>query len=243
MKKNIILILFLAVHLKSVSCLAEQLPLFQPNQELSAFEYQKFVDHTETRLPNFKKYFKIYSERYQIPWTLIAAVAYQESKWNEEATSHTGVKGLMQLTSKTAKHLGVDDREDPYESIRGGAFYLKYLYDKTPLKLNNSQRWALALSAYNIGWGHLRDAHHLALELNKDPYNWTEFKTILPKLENPKYYSKLTYGFARGKETVVFVDKVFNYYNLLNATFSSQSKIAKLDYNSVEFFKILFDRH
>lgn len=228
MKISKVLILFLALLVASVSDLNEQIPLFHVNSELSAFEYQKFLDHTESRLPIYKKYFKKYSVEYQIPWTLIAAVAYQESKWNEDARSHTGVRGLMQLTTKTAEHVGVEDREDPFQSIQGGAFYLKYLFDKTPAKLNANQRWALSLSAYNIGWGHLRDAHRLALKLKKDPYNWTDLKTILPKLENEKYYSELTYGFARGNETVVFVDKVFNYYNLMNSTFSMKSNIAGL---------------
>lgn len=233
MKISKILILFLALLSSSVSDLSalpdlnKQLPLFNSKYELSPFEYQKFADHTELRLPTYKKYFKKYSELYKIPWTLIAAVAYQESKWNEDATSHTGVKGLMQLTSQTAEHLGVDDREDPHQSIRGGAFYLKYLYDKTSKKISSPERWALALSAYNIGWGHLRDAHRLAVELKKNPHNWNDLKTVLPMLENPKYYSKLTYGYARGNETVDFVDKVFDYYNLLNATFSLQSKVVK----------------
>lgn len=233
MKLSKALILFLALLSTSAADRtyradhSEQLPVLQLKYELSDFEYQKFIDHTESRLPYYKRHFKKYSEKYKIPWTLIAAVAYQESKWDENATSHTGVKGLMQLTSKTAEYLGVEDREDPYQSIRGGAFYLRYLYDKTPNKLNSKQRWALALSAYNIGWGHLKDARDLARKLKKNPHNWNDFKTVLPKLENEKFYSKLTYGFARGNETVDFVDKVFNYYNVLNATFSQRPNIAK----------------
>ena len=166
-----------------------------------------------------------------MPWTLLAAVAYQESKWDEDAKSYTGVKGLMQLTSKTAEHLGVNNREDPYQSIQGGALYLKYLFDKTPVNLHVNQRWALALAAYNIGWGHLRDANHLAIRLKKNPYNWTELKTVLPKLEKQIFYSKLTFGYARGSETVEFVDKVFNYYKLMNQTYSRGTYIAKSDFN------------
>lgn len=231
MKMAKVLILILALISTSSSDFYEQMPLFSVNYELSSFEYQKFVDHTESRLPSYRKYFKKYSDKYQIPWTLIAAVAYQESKWDEAAKSYTGVKGLMQLTSKTAEHLGVNDREDPHQSIQGGALYLKYLYNKTPQKLNNSQRWALALAAYNIGWGHLRDAHRLAVKLKKDPNNWTDLKTVLPKLENPLFYQNLTFGYARGNETVIFVDKVFNYYNLMNDTFGVRSYLAQLEFN------------
>lgn len=229
MKKSKILILFLALLSSSSAPLRDQIPIFSVNYELSTFEYQKFLEHTESRLPKYKKHFSRYSAKYQIPWTLIAAVAYQESKWDEDATSHTGVKGLMQLTAKTAEHLGVDDREDPYQSIQGGAMYLKYLFNKTPQNLPSNERWALALAAYNIGWGHLRDAHRLAIRLKKNPYNWTEFKKVLPKLEKHVFYSTLSYGYARGNETVVFVDKVFNYFNLMNDSFGVKSYLAKAE--------------
>lgn len=232
MKKITALTLLLAVLSSSVSDVKKSKSLFnfRIDSQLSTYAFEKFIDHTESRLPNYKNYFKKYSEKYDIPWTLLAAVAYQESKWDETAVSHTGVKGLMQLTSKTAQHVGVADREDPYQSIRGGAFYLNYLYNKTPSKLNEHQRWVLALAAYNIGWGHLRDAHHLSVRLKKNPYDWNEFKKVLPKLEQEKYYSTLNHGFARGKETVDFVNKVFNYYNLLNTTFSVHSGMAQFTY-------------
>lgn len=225
--------LLLALLSTSVSDLKESAPLFKfhIDHELSDYAFEKFQDHTQSRLPLYKSYFKKYSDKYDIPWTLLAAVAYQESKWDEDAVSHTGVKGLMQLTSKTAAHVGVEDREDPFESIRGGAYYLKYLYNKTPQKLTEHQRWVLALAAYNIGWGHLRDAHHLAVRLKKNPYNWNEFKKILPKLEEEQHYTTLNHGFARGNETVDFVNKVFSYYNLLNTAFRVQSHIAQFTYN------------
>lgn len=216
MKKSKTLILLLAFLTSSVSPKNEATPYFKSKSQLSELDFQNFLNHTDSRLPNYKKYFKKYSELYQIPLKLLVAVAYQESKWDNEATSPTGVKGLMQLTSQTAQHIGVTDREDAHQSIRGGAYYLRYLFDKTPKELSSYERWALALSAYNIGWGHLQDAFHLSLQLNKNPYNWNEFKKILPQLENEKYYSHLNHGFARGRETVDFVNKVFGYYNLLD---------------------------
>lgn len=237
MKISKVLILILALLSASAAQNLEQFPVFQVDYELSSFETQKFDDHIESRLPNYKKYFKKYSELYQVPWTLIAAVAYQESKWDEDARSHTGVRGLMQLTTKTAIHLGIDDREDPYESIRGGAFYLKNLFDKTPIHINSAQRWALALAAYNIGWGHLRDAHRLSIKLNKNPYNWTELKTVLPKLENEEVFSKLSFGYARGNETVVFVNKVFKYYQLLNTKYIPHINIALFNINPTNFIR------
>lgn len=200
-----------------------EIPQFLTLNTLSIYENQKFTEHCFTRLNIYKNDFQRYSDQHEIPWTLLAAVAYQESKWDEDAISPTGVKGLMQLTSKTAEHLGIVNREDPLQSIQGGAFYLKYLYEKTPQKLKAAQRWVLALSAYNIGWGHLQDARQLALLLKRNPNNWADLKTVLPKLENKFYHEQLPLGFARGNETVAFVDKVITYYNMLNSTYNITS--------------------
>jgi membrane-bound lytic murein transglycosylase F len=188
-----------------------------PNTDsnFSAYELQKFEEHQNSRLPIYINEFKKYSALYQIPWTLLAAVAYQESKWDQAARSYTGVRGLMQITEQTAEHLGIADRRDPIENIRGGAFYLKSLYDKTSPQLTSMQRWSLALIAYNIGWGHLSDVSHLAEKLNKNPMSWNDLKTVLPKLEEEDYYSDLNHGYARGNETVEFVENVFSYYTML----------------------------
>ena len=191
--------------------------------KMTLLEQRRFKKDIDKKLPLWRKLFEKSAKKNQIPWTLLAAVAYQESKWNEHAVSYTGVKGLMQLTKLTAKHIGIQNREDPKQSISGGAFYLKYLYDKTPTELLPYERWALALSAYNMGWAHLRDARRLAKKLNKDPYRWSELKKILPLLANKSYAKELTFGPARGEETVIFVDQVLGYTDLLNNTFTRRS--------------------
>jgi membrane-bound lytic murein transglycosylase F len=185
-------------------------------KEISKLQYQKFYEHTQTRLPLWQPLFKKYARENHIPWALLAAVAYQESKWDQTAVSYTGVKGMMQITLKTAEYLGIEDREDPEQSIQGGAFYLRYLFNKTPAYLSNYERWTQALSGYNIGWAHVRDARRLAVELKKNPYRWKDMKKVLPKLEDEEHFSKLTFGYARGRETVQFVDNVLVYYKLLS---------------------------
>ena len=188
--------------------------------KMSMLEQNRFQKDIEKRLPKWRRAFEKNARVYEMPWTLVAAVAYQESKWNNEAISYTGVKGLMQLTRATAKQVGVDDREDPKQSIRGGTFYLKYLYDKTSAELSPYERWAQALAAYNMGWAHLRDARRLAKKLNLDANRWVQFKKVLPLLSHKKYLPELTFGAARGHETVLFVDQVLGYTELLNAKFT-----------------------
>lgn len=232
MKKIKAVAILLAILSSSVFGLsAPQISFFQITHDISQYEYDKFLEHSETRLLTYKSNFEKEAQNNNIPWTLLAAVAYQESKWNHRAVSPTGVRGLMQITTKTAEHLGLKNRRDPHQNIEAGAYYLSSLFKKTPKTLNTKQRWILTLISYNIGIGHLQDAQKLALTMKKNPYKWNNLRTVLPLLEDKKYYTKLTYGFARGTEAVDFVDKVFSYYDLLNQLYDLNSHIAKFNRN------------
>lgn len=189
---------------------------------MSSHEYRVFKNDIEKKLPLWKKHFKKYSKKYNVPWTLIAAVAYQESRWNEKATSYTGVKGFMQITEKTADYIGLEDREDPIESIQGGSYYLRYLYNKTPDHLNNVDRWIQALAAYNVGVAHVSDVHRLARIKKIDAYHWKNLKRLLPELTKDKNKKHLRYGLARGHETVTFIENVISFNAVLNFHFTQQ---------------------
>ncbi len=186
--------------------------------ELDRHDVLYFLKQTRRILPRYVRKFRSAGREHGLPWKLVAAVSYQESQWDREAISYTGVRGLMQLTQDTARHLGVEDRTDPLQSIWGGAKYLRYLLNKTPRNLNFKDRTCLALAAYNMGYGHLRDAQKLAVKQGKNPYSWRHLRTVLPLLENPSYVASLEYGYARGRETIEFVDRVTGFYNLMVAT-------------------------
>lgn len=181
-------------------------------EALDRSDLRKFRRNLFQTLPRFQQIFAAAAKKYDLPWQLIASVAYQESHWNPEAVSFTGVRGLMQLTADTAAHLGIEDRRDPEQSIHGGTKYLRYLLDKTPDFVNSKDRMALALAAYNIGYAHLRDAQKLAKKMGRNPYSWRHLRKILPLLEEPRYARQLEYGFARGQETVDFVERVKSFY-------------------------------
>ncbi|MES2803015.1 MAG: transglycosylase SLT domain-containing protein [Bdellovibrionota bacterium] len=191
-----------------------------PFYKMSLLEYKQFKHDVKTKLPKWKKYFQKYSEKYQVPWLLIAAVAYQESRWEADATSYTGVKGFMQLTSATAQHLGVTDREDPIQSIQGGSFYMQYLYDKMPEKITRFERWIQALASYNAGYAHLRDIHRLAKIRKIDAYRWKNLKILLPELANEENLDIFLYGLSRGEETVDFIENVLTYHEALTHQFT-----------------------
>jgi membrane-bound lytic murein transglycosylase F len=178
-------------------------------------DVRRFYQNLRSTFPKFVKLFKKAGLEYGVPWQMIAAVAYQESHWDPEAKSYTGVKGLMQITQETADHLGLTDREDPTESIFGGAKYLKDLYAMTPSSLDSKERWALTLASYNVGYAHLKDAQKLAVQKGLDSTSWRDLKKVLPLLADPSYYESLEFGFARGHETVAHVDRTIAFYKLL----------------------------
>ncbi|HEX4938372.1 MAG TPA: membrane-bound lytic murein transglycosylase MltF, partial [Candidatus Kapabacteria bacterium] len=139
------------------------------------FDYvgaRTFLTHLDTRLVEYEPDFKAAADEVGMDWRLLAAVGYQESLWNPNAISPTGVRGLMMLTQQTATEMGVTDRRDAEQSIRAGARYLKKLYDKLPQDLQEPHRTWFALAAYNVGYGHLMDARRLARHEGLDPNDW-----------------------------------------------------------------------
>jgi membrane-bound lytic murein transglycosylase F len=146
---------------------------------------------------------------------LLAAQAYQESHWNPRARSPTGVRGIMMLTQITAREVGVTNRLDPRQSIFGGARYLARMRARLPEDIAEPDRTWLALAAYNVGWGHLKDARELARELGLNPDHWRELREALPLLAEPRYYEELKYGYARGTEPVRYVQRIREYRHVL----------------------------
>lgn len=185
--------------------------------QLDRNDLRRFRRNLFETLPQYRQTFSEAGKTYNLPWQLIAAVAYQESHWNPDAKSFTGVRGIMQLTNETALRFGIEDRLDPIQSIDGGSKYLRLLLDKTPHYLHHKDRVALALAAYNIGSAHLRDAQKLAEKMGRNPYSWRHLREVLPLLAEPRYASQLEYGAARGYETVAFVERVKSFYNYMLA--------------------------
>lgn len=77
---------------------------------------------------------------------LLHALVVTESAYRADAVSPAGAGGLTQLMPGTALDLGVRDRFDPVENLRGGADYLA----RQILRLRDLR---LALAAYNSGPG------------------------------------------------------------------------------------------
>jgi membrane-bound lytic murein transglycosylase F len=188
---------------------------------LGLFNYVDIATyHRKVRecLPKYRKHFEAAGTRYGLDWRLVAALGYQESQWDPEAESFTGVRGLMMLTQKTAEAMGVSSRLDPVEAVFAGARYFAHLHRRIGAAVPESDRTYMALAAYNVGWGHLEDARTLAARLGKNPNVWPVVRSTLPLLGKHKFYETLPHGYARGAESVRFVDCIKTYYSILVQT-------------------------
>lgn len=83
--------------------------------------------------------------------SLLAALVWQESRWDAKAVSRKGAVGLTQLMPGTARDLGVDPT-DPLANLIGGARYLRQLLNQFDGDVEK------ALAAYNAGPARVRSA-------------------------------------------------------------------------------------
>jgi len=174
-----------------------------------------FVRKYASALPQFRDEFEQAAYDHEYDWRLLAALSYQESHWNPNARSPTGVRGMMMLTANTAKELGVS-RLDPIESIHGGTRYLATLQARLDDEITTENQPLLALAAYNLGFGHLKDAQRVAQHMNKDSSEWAIVKAHLPLLAKEKFAKQTRYGRARGGQAVRYVEGVRRYFSILS---------------------------
>ena len=174
-----------------------------------------FVASVRERLPEYRALFEEAALATGFDWRLLAAIGYQESRWDAAAVSPTGVQGVMMLTAETARRVGVADRTEPRDSILGGARYLRLVERTIPRRIPEPDRTWLTLAAYNVGYGHLEDARILTERRGQDPDRWPDVRDNLPLLAQERHYETLKRGYARGWEPVGFVRNVQTYAELL----------------------------
>jgi membrane-bound lytic murein transglycosylase F len=182
------------------------------------FEYlesRQFQAHISVRLGAFRQFFQDAAAKSGVDWRLLAAIGYQESKWNPTAESPDGALGVMMLMASTAEEMGVTDRTNPEQSIQAGAKYFAEVKEKIPDRIPEPDRTWLAVASYNVGFGHLEDARVLAQSRGKNPDSWADVREHLPLLAQERYYAKAKRGYARGWEPVQFVDRVQRFLTML----------------------------
>lgn len=147
-----------------------------------------------------------HADAHGLDWRLVTAQMYQESRFDPEARSWAGARGLMQLMPRTARELGVTDPEDPAQSIEAGVTYLERMRERFDDDLVASDRTFLALAAYNAGYGHVSDARRLAARKGWDSGRWFDnVERAMLLLMKPRYARRARHGYVRGTEPVHYV--------------------------------------
>lgn len=174
-----------------------------------------FSQHIDTRLTQLLPIFKGAAQRYQLDWRLLAAISYQESRWQAEAVSPTGVKGLMMLTQNTASAMGIANRQNPTQSIYAAARYLQIIDQRLPDYITEPDRTWMALAAYNMGPRHLLTAIHNTEAAGNNGGNWLDVRQQLMQTSIRQTNNKQRY--LRGYDQArAYVRHVRAYYDYLS---------------------------
>ena len=176
-----------------------------------------FHSHIATRLPHLRPHFEAAARDTGLNWRMIAALGYQESRWSPAAVSPKGAQGVMMLMPQTAKKMGVSNVFSAEENILAGARYLHYMMERVPQRIREPDRIWLAMAAYNIGIGHLEDARIITQMRKKNPDRWADVRANLPRLSDPHWHSRVKHGYANGRETAQFVERVTQFAAILES--------------------------
>ncbi len=191
--------------------LEEELNLLWKEQDPGGKEI--FVSRINQRLPEWVNLFKEAASQTDQHWTLLAAISYQESHWNPKAISKTGVRGLMMLTQKTAKEVGITKRTDPKQSVMGGSIYFQSLLKRFPESIPRQDKLWMTIAAYNLGFSYLKEARKKTLKANGNANSWTEICNTLILMAKEEDDPSMT---IRINEAVDYVQNVQLYYRTLS---------------------------
>ena len=174
-------------------------------RRFEAVDVEGFRLALATKLPRFEAHFRRAGAEHGIDWRLLAALAYQESRWNPHAQSPYGAGGLMMLVAGTAHEMGCRNRFDAADSITAAARYVATLRDSLAGEVDEPHRTWMTLAAYNLGPAGLTRARRRVAAMGGDPNLWSEVRSVLPTLQRG----------ARAWEPVFHVESIRRYFALL----------------------------
>ena len=167
-----------------------------------------------TPLSHFDHHFREAADTLQYDWTLIAAIAFTESRFDSTAISAAGARGVMQMMPKTMRGMEIPDslHMDSRTNIMAAAELLASLEKHYRYISNPDERLNFVLAAYNAGFGHINDAMRLAHKYGKNKYCWNgNVDSFLIYKSLPEYYTDTLCRngeFKDWKQTLSFVKTV-----------------------------------
>jgi len=163
--------------------------------------------------------FQKYGDRYNFDPLMLAAQGYQESQLNQNAKSHVGAIGIMQVMPATGAELRVGDIMVAEHNVHAGAKYMDQLMTKyfQDAKFSESNRPLFAFASYNAGPGRISQMRKEAAKRGLDPDKW--FNNV-----------EIVTAEKVGIETTTYVRNIYKYYvaySLMLATRTEQSEARK----------------
>ncbi|MDE6793641.1 MAG: transglycosylase SLT domain-containing protein, partial [Muribaculaceae bacterium] len=138
-------------------------------------------------------------------WQLLAAIGYNESRFDNSVVSWAGAQGLMQLMPATARAMGIspESLRNPDANVLAAARLIKKLDSSLESKIaDRAERMKFVIAAYNCGLGHIYDAIALADKYGLDPQVWTGSVSEAALMKSrPQYLTEpvVKKGFFRGR--------------------------------------------
>ena len=154
-------------------------------------------------------------------WLLMSAIAYNESRFQEDLVSCQGAIGLMQIMPIVGKQFNVEkeDIADTETNIRLAGKLLSKIESTLKLAPSTSRndRLSIILACYNGGIGHVSDARRLARSNGEDYNSWEVVARYLQQKAKPEVYESelVRYGkFTGSKQTEAYVREVMKRYDM-----------------------------
>jgi membrane-bound lytic murein transglycosylase MltF len=145
--------------------------------------------------------FRKYGEQYRLDPVLMAAQGYQESQLNQQAKSHVGAIGVMQVMPATGAELNVGDINELEANIHAGIKYVRFMMDQyyKDDPMDELNKGLMTLASYNAGPGRLRQLRREAEKRGLNPNVW--FGNV-ERVASERV----------GRETVQYVGNIYKYY-------------------------------
>ncbi|MBO4396905.1 MAG: transglycosylase SLT domain-containing protein [Bacteroidaceae bacterium] len=185
--------------------------------------YSPILNYSRGEISRYDHLFKKYAAQCGWDWRLLAALAYQESAFDEAAVSYMGAIGLMQLMPATANSMGISISQafNPETNVRGAVRYIDKLNRHYSSITNADERINFILAAYNGGEGHVDDARNLTKKYGGNPNVWSgNVDKYIIHLSESQYFNDpiVRHGYMRGSETYNYVysirERWANYRNI-----------------------------
>ena len=156
------------------------------------------------KLDEMATLFRRYGDRYEFPWLLLAAQAYQESTIDQKKKSPAGAVGVMQIKPSTAAGdpiniKGVDRSAE--RNVEAGAKYLRFMIDRyfENEPMDRIDKGLFAIASYNAGPARVAQLRRKAANMQLDPNKWFGNVEVVAAKDI-------------GRETVQYVSNIYKYY-------------------------------